>query len=134
MTQVDYLANVYAALFNVFLSSLYHSMDVIPNLKQSDLKTFLPILDHIHESTLLSRFDIDIGARMQDVQDRVRQVSGEWYDGSMREKQSAPGVNRALPLLLMTDEIETAAKALDKRFPEPILGCVSTCSIFELKR
>lgn len=97
-------------------------MDAIPNLKPSDLKNFLPILDHIHESTLLSRFDIDISARMQDVQDRVRQVSVDWYAAGIHEKQSAPGVNRALPLLLMTDEIETGAKALDKRFPEPIIG------------
>ncbi len=64
-------------------------MDAMPNLKQSDLKTFLPILDHIHESTLLSSFDIDIGAQMQDVQDRVGQVSADWYDGNMHEKQSA---------------------------------------------
>ncbi|KAF8968851.1 homology domain-containing protein [Flammula alnicola] len=80
---VDYLANVYAGLFNVFLSSLYHSMDALPNLKQ-----------------------------MQDVQDRIRQVSADWYDVIIHEKQSAPGVNRALPLLLMTDEIERERKAL----------------------
>lgn len=42
----------------------------------------------------------------------------------MQEFTSAPGVNRALPLLLMTDEIEKAAKLLDKRFPEPLLGYV----------
>ncbi|KAF9481580.1 cytoplasm protein [Pholiota conissans] len=127
---VDYLANVYAALFNVFLSSLYHSMDAIPNLKQADLKNFLPILEQIQESTLLNRFDIDISARMQDVQDRVRQVSADWYDVTMQEKQAAPGVNRALPLLLMTDDIETGAKALDKRFPKPILGKLDIVSLF----
>jgi hypothetical protein len=119
---VDYLANVYAALFNVFLSSLYHSMDSLPNLKPSDLQTFLPILDHIRESSLLSRFDIDIEARMQDIKERVRQVATDWHEIIMHEKQSAPGVNRALPLLLMSDEIEKGAKGLDKRFPEPLLG------------
>lgn len=105
-------------------------MDAIPSLKQSDLKNFLPILETIQDSTLLSRFDIDIGARIQDVQDRVKQVSADWYDGNMHEKQSAPGVNRALPLLLMTDEIETGAKGLDKRFPKPILGLVVSLSTF----
>jgi len=45
----DYVANVYAALFSVFLSSLYHSMDSLPNLKPSDLQTLLPILDDIRE-------------------------------------------------------------------------------------
>ncbi len=44
----------------------------------------------------------------------------------MQELSSAPGVNRALPLLLMTDEIEKSAKLLDKRFPEPILGYVTS--------
>lgn len=119
---MDYLANVYAALFNVFLSSLYHSMDSLPNLKPSDLHTFLPILDHIRESSLLSRFDIDIEARIQDIKERVRQVATDWHEVIMHEKQSAPGVNRALPLLLMSDEIEKGAKGLDKRFPEPLLG------------
>ena len=32
------------------------------------------------------------------------------------------GVNRTLPLLFLTDEIEKAAKLLDKRFPDPLLG------------
>jgi hypothetical protein len=126
MSQVDYLARTYASLFNVFLSSLYHAMDSIPNLKPSDLQTFLPILEHINESSLLTRFDIDINARLQDIQDRARQVSTEWYDVVMHEKQSAPGVNRALPLLLTSDDIEKGAKLLDKRFPEPLLGYVFT--------
>ena len=112
-------------------------MDSIPNLKPSDLQTFLPILDHINESTLLTRFDIDVSARLKDIQDRVRHVSAEWYDVVVHEKQSAPGVNRALPLLLMSDDIEKGAKLLDKRFPEPLLGYVSTrprCAAFVLAK
>lgn len=61
---------------------------------------------------------------MQDVQDRIRQVSAHWYDTVWQEKSSVPGVNRALPILLLTDEIEKNAKLLDKRFPAPILGFV----------
>lgn len=99
-------------------------MDSIPNVKPSDIQAFLSVLDHVHDSGLLAKFDIDIEARMQDVKDKIRQVSGEWYEMTLHEKQSAPGVNRALPLLLVTDEIEKSAKALDKRFPEPLLGQV----------
>ncbi|KAF5329650.1 hypothetical protein D9619_008921 [Psilocybe cf. subviscida] len=128
---VDYLARTYASLFNVFLSSLYHAMDSIPNLKPSDLQNFLPILDHINESTLLTRFDIDITARLKDIQDRVRHVSAEWYDVVMHEKQSAPGVNRALPLLLMSDDIEKGTKLLDKRFPEPLLGKIDIVALYD---
>ena len=43
----------------------------------------------------------------------------------MQELQCATGVNRALPMLLMTDEIEKNAKLLDKRFPDPLLGYVT---------
>lgn len=39
------------------------------------------------------------------------------------------GVNRALPLLLLTDEVEKAAKLLDKRFPESILGVLDLPAI-----
>ena len=97
-------------------------MDAIPNIKPSDIGSFISILEDIRASGLLEGFDIDVGARLTDVQDRIRQVSALYYQTKMQELQSAPGVNRALPLLLMTDELEKSAKLLDKRFPEPILG------------
>lgn len=121
-SQSEYLSSVYAALFNVFLSSLYHAMDNIPNLKRSEIDPFLSVLEHVRDSGLLERFDVDMGARLGDVQERIRQVAAHFYELKMQELQSAPGVNRALPLLLMTDELEKSAKLLDKRFPEPLLG------------
>ena len=98
-------------------------MDAIPYLKPSEIGPYLSILDEVRDSGLLERFDVDIGARLFDVQEHVRQVSAHFYELKMQELQSAPGVNRALPLLLMSDELEKAAKLLDKRFPEAILGC-----------
>lgn len=97
-------------------------MDAIPALKPSEIEPYLSILEHVQDSGLLDRFDVDIGARLLDVKEHVRQVSTTFYEAKMRELQSTPGVNRALPLLLMTDELEKSAKLLDKRFPEPILG------------
>lgn len=97
-------------------------MDQLPNLKPSEIEPYLEVLEIVSGSGLLERFDVDITARITDVQDQVRSVSARWYQEKSRELQSAPGVNRALPLLLMTDEVEKAAKLLDKRFPEPILG------------
>lgn len=99
-------------------------MDALPNLKKSEIEPYLSVLEHVRDSGLLERFDVDISARLTDVQDRIRQVAAQFYEVKMQELQSAPGVNRALPLLLMTDELEKSAKLLDKRFPEPILGCV----------
>lgn len=97
-------------------------MDAIPALKPSEIDAYLSILEHVRDSGLLLRFDVDIGARLFDVQEHVRQVAATYYEVKMQQLQSAPGVNRALPLLLMTDELEKSAKLLDKRFPEPILG------------
>lgn len=97
-------------------------MDSLPNLKPSEVEPYLTVLEHVRDSGLLERFDVDINARLADVQERVRQVSAHFYESKMQELQTAPGVNRALPFLLMTDEVEKAAKLLDKRFPEPILG------------
>ncbi|KAJ6524576.1 hypothetical protein B0H19DRAFT_972064 [Mycena capillaripes] len=127
----EYLSNVYGGLFNTFLSSLYHAMDSIPNLKPSEIEPFLSVLEHIRDSGLLERFgfDLDINARLADVQAQVRQVALRWYTLKLQELQSAPGVNRALPLLLMTDELEKVAKQLDKRFPEPILGQLDLVSL-----
>lgn len=105
-------------------------MDALPNLKPSELEPFLYVLEHVRDSGLLERFDIDVGARLADVQDRIRQVAADYFDMKMQELQASPGVNRALPLLLMSDEVEKNAKLLDKRFPEPILGYVICCVNF----
>ncbi|KAG5652062.1 hypothetical protein H0H81_006459 [Sphagnurus paluster] len=125
----DYLASIYASIFNVFLSSLYHSMDAMPNIKPSEIEPYLAVLEQVRDSGLLERFNVDISARLGDVQERVRQVSAHFYELKMQELQKAPGVNRALPLLLMTDELEKSAKLLDKRFPEPILGQLDIVSL-----
>jgi len=58
---------------------------------------------------------------MSDVAKRARQMAEAFYETKMQELQAAPGVNRALPMLFMSDEIEKAAKLLDKRFPAPLL-------------
>ncbi|KIP06404.1 hypothetical protein PHLGIDRAFT_30503 [Phlebiopsis gigantea 11061_1 CR5-6] len=128
----DYLAQIYGALFNVFLSCLYHAMDAIPNLKPVEIEPYLHILETVRDSGLLERFDVDITARVADVQEQIRSVAGRWYDEKSRDLHSGAGagVNLALPLLLMTDEVEKAAKTLDKRFPEPLLGQVDIVSLY----
>ncbi|PBK71924.1 hypothetical protein ARMSODRAFT_954745 [Armillaria solidipes] len=125
----EYLSGIYGNLFNIFLSSLYHAMDDLVKLKPSDIEPYLSVLEHVRDSGLLERFDVDINVRLSDVQERIRQVAGEFYERKMQELSSAPGVNRALPLLLMTDEIEKSTKLLDKRFPEPILGQLDLVSL-----
>ncbi|KAI0790251.1 hypothetical protein BC629DRAFT_1622278 [Irpex lacteus] len=111
----DYLCQIYGSLFNIFLSCLYHAMDNLPNLKPADVEPYLQILEIVRDSRLLERFDVDVTARMADVQEQIRSVSGRWYDEKKRELYAAPGVNKALPLLLLTDEMEKSAKLLDKR-------------------
>ncbi|KAI0078393.1 hypothetical protein K474DRAFT_1744807 [Panus rudis PR-1116 ss-1] len=125
----DYLAQVYGGLFSIFLSCLYHAMDALPNLKPTEIAPYLQILETVRDSGLLSRFDVDVTARIQDVQDQIRSVAARAYDEKNRELHSAPGVNRALPLLFMTDELEKWAKLLDKRFPEPLLGQLDVVSL-----
>jgi hypothetical protein len=119
--QAGYLVNIYADLFSTFLASVYHSMKVLPALKKEDIQHFLDVLAQVEETGLLKPFDVDIIARLQDVKERVLVVGAHWYQRRTQELQSTPGVNRALSLLLMTDDIEKHAKALDKDFPEPIL-------------
>ena len=61
-------------------------------------------------------------ARIHDIEEQVKSVAARYYEEKNRQLHEAPGVNRALPFLLMTDEMEKNAKLLDKRFPEPLLG------------
>lgn len=97
-------------------------MDALPNLKIADVDPYVTVLEQIRDSGLLERTDIDVPARMGDIQERIKQVTAVWYETKMNELSAAPGVNRALPLLFLTDEIEKSAKLLDKRFPEPVFG------------
>lgn len=124
--QAEYLINVYGGLISAFLASVYHAMDSLPDMKKEDVLPFIDVLTQVKASGLLERFDVDIIARLQDVKERVRILSGHWYQLRTQELQATPGVNRALPLLLMTDDLEKYPKALDKRFPEPILEHVAT--------
>ncbi|TFY79360.1 hypothetical protein EWM64_g4654 [Hericium alpestre] len=125
----EHLIGIYGSLYSSFLSTVYHMMDLLPNLKQSDLVPLLDTLDTIKASGLLERFEADIDARIQDIKERVRVVGAQYYEQRIAELQAAPGVNRALPLLLMTDDLEKTAQTLDKRFPEPILQQVDLVSL-----
>lgn len=97
-------------------------MDALPNIKLSVVQPYLTILDHIRESGLVDRFEADISARLSDLTTRIQDVSVQHYQEKMKTLQAAPGGDIALPLLLMTDELEKAAKQLDKRFPDPLVG------------
>jgi hypothetical protein len=119
--QTEYLVNVYGGLVSTFLASIYHAMEVLPDLKKDDILAYLDVFTQVKETGLLERFDVDIVARVQDIKERVRILAMHWFQLRIQELQSAPGVNRALPLLLMTEDLEKHAKALDKRFPDPIL-------------
>ncbi|TRM60034.1 hypothetical protein BD626DRAFT_549942 [Schizophyllum amplum] len=129
MQDMEYLTSVYGSLFNIFLSSVYHSMDALPDLKKADIAPYLAVLEQLQESGLLERFEVDVQARMGDIQERIRQVAQHYYEFKTQEFHAEPGVNRALPLLLMTDDIEKHAKLLDKRFAEPILGQLDIVSL-----
>lgn len=106
-------------------------MEAIPHLKRSEVEPYLQVLEVVRGSGLLEKYDVDVAARIADVQEQVRTVAGRYYGQKREELHATPGVNRALPHLLMTDEIEKAAKLLDKRFPEPLLGyaCVLSCRV-----
>lgn len=104
------------------MGSLYQAFDDFTKLKRSDIEPFLLILDGIRATHLLDRVNVDVHARINELAARVRIIAVHQYTEKSNEMNAQPGVNRALPLLLMTDELEKRAKLYDKRFPEPLLG------------
>lgn len=86
------------------------------------MKPYILVLESIQDDKLLQRFEVDIQARIEDVREQVKISADAGYHKKFKELEDRPGVNRALPLLLVTDEIEKWAKALDKAFKTPILG------------
>lgn len=88
------------------------------------------MIDTLQESGLLARTNIDPAASTETLREKAREIAEQAYLEKSKELFSAPGVNRALPLLLTTDTIEKNAKLLDKRFPEPLLGHVDIVGLF----
>ncbi|KDQ16952.1 hypothetical protein BOTBODRAFT_619876 [Botryobasidium botryosum FD-172 SS1] len=126
---LEYLAQTFAAIFNIFLGSLYHAVDNLATLKYDHVAPFVTVLEQIQESGLLDRYQVDVSARIQDFVDKIKVVAVHQYTDKMSELASQGGVNRALPLLLLTDYLEKQAKLLDKRFPEPLLGQADLVSL-----
>ncbi|GJJ09370.1 hypothetical protein Clacol_003592 [Clathrus columnatus] len=126
---VEYLSTVYKALFDFFLGSIYHSLDSLFTLKRDDIALPLSILDQICNGPIFDRLGVDLKAQIDVLADRVQINSVHEYTERSNEMNSQPGVNRALPILFMSDELEKRAKLLDKRFPEPLLGQLDLVSL-----
>jgi len=72
LIQSDYLATIYASLFNIFLSSLYHCLERLPGLKRDEIQPFVEILENVYETGLLERFQVDVASRIKDISERVQ--------------------------------------------------------------
>ena len=121
--QVEYLAQVYGALFNIFLGLLYHTFENLGSIKYQDVEPYATILECVRESGLMSRYNVDVNGRVGELSERVREVASQQYNVKSQEiADQHVGVNRALPLLLLTDWIEKQVQLLDKRFSDPVLG------------
>ncbi|KAK7024966.1 hypothetical protein R3P38DRAFT_3316586 [Favolaschia claudopus] len=111
----EYLFSVCGGLYNTFIGHIYHAMDAIPALKPSDIEPHVEVLERLRGSGLLERLGDTEQTRIDELRVQIRQAALRWYGAKLEELQAAPGVNRALPLLLMTDELEKTAQTLDKR-------------------
>ncbi|KAF8315851.1 hypothetical protein DL93DRAFT_2125393 [Clavulina sp. PMI_390] len=119
-----YLTKVYGELFNIFLGGLYHSFENLENIKPDEINPAVQIIESIRDTGLLDRIpDFKIEDRFNDLGNRVRAAAAQQYSLKVQELFAAQvGVNRAIPLLLLTDWIEKQAKVFDSRFPDPLFG------------
>lgn len=121
--QAQYLTQVYGALFNIFLGYLYHAFEQLETLTPDLILPYVSIVERIQETGLLERYNVDVAARLNDLSTRIKGIAAQNYSIKSQELFAVQvGVNRALPLLLITDWVEKQAKTLSKRFPEPLLG------------
>ncbi|KIJ47293.1 hypothetical protein M422DRAFT_249139 [Sphaerobolus stellatus SS14] len=128
-SDLDYLATVYGSVFDFFIGTVYHALDNLSKLKRDDIEPYVTIIDLVRTSGMLQRVNVDASARIAELADRIRIIAVHQYTEKSNELHSQPGVNRTLPLLFMTDEIEKRAKLLDKRFPQPLFGQLDLVSL-----
>lgn len=125
MLQGAYLTKVFGELFNIFLGALYHAFDNLEALQFETIEPAVGIIERIDESGLMERHNVNVRDRIKDLANRIRAIAAQQYSLKSQELFAAQvGVNRALPLLLLTDWIEKQAKTLDKRFSDPVFGLV----------
>ena len=121
-SQREYLGTVYSSLFNIFLAALYHNFESLPNLRRKTIAPFLGILERIKASGLLEIYNVDVEARMRELSDRVRILAMHHYTDKSSGILANPGVNRALPFILLSEGLEEVATKLDQTFKQPLLG------------
>lgn len=112
-------------IFNDILGRFYGSLDRLAGLKYEHIAPFIEILEEIMRTGLLESYNIDVNGQIAVLADPIRTAAMHEYTDKKHDEFSQPGVNRALPLLFMTDYLEKQAKLLEKRFPEPLLGWVA---------
>jgi hypothetical protein len=120
--QREYLSTVYSSLFNIFLAALYHNFESLPNLRRKAIAPFLGILERVKASGLLELYNVDIEARMRELSDRIRILAMHHYTDKSSGILSNPGINRALPFILLSEGLEEVAAKLDQTFKQPLLG------------
>lgn len=114
---------MYGELFNIFLGALYHAFEYLENLQLDAIGPAVQIIEIIQETGLMERLNVNVSDRINDLAGRIRNVATQQYSLKSQELFAQQvGVNRALPLLLLTDWIEKQAKLLDKRFQDPLFG------------
>ena len=97
-------------------------MKAIPELNASVIKPYIQILESIQDHKLLRRFEMDIRDRISEIIAEVQHFAEVGCDKEFKYLESRPGVNRALPLISVTQEIEKWARGLEGSLEKPILG------------
>ncbi|KAG8760622.1 hypothetical protein FRC14_002468 [Serendipita sp. 396] len=126
----EYLGTVYSSVFNIFLASLYHSFEQLPYLKRKAISPYLSILERVKASGLLEIYDVDIAARIGELSDRIRILAMHHYTDKSSGILSNPGINRALPLILLSEGLEEVATKLHQTFKQPLLGEIDIVGLF----
>jgi hypothetical protein len=67
-------------------------------------------------------YEVDISARMRELSDRIRILAMHHYTDKSCSILQNPGINRALPFVLLSEGLEEIATKLDQTFKHPLLG------------
>lgn len=126
----EYLGTVASSIFNIFLAALYHTFEQLPNLKRKAISPFLGILERVKGTGVLEMYEIDVSARMRELSDRIRILAMHHYTDKSSGILTDPGVNRALPFILLSEGLEEVASKLDQTFKQPLLGEIDIVGLF----
>lgn len=124
-----------SSLFDSFFRFINEAFQDLANVDVGEVQPFVVLIEELHASGLVKEDSQYTGEKVnlvqytEDLKDRIRIMAIHEYTSRTTDLFSHQIENEVLPFLELLNWIESGAKKMDKKYPEPILGTIDPVSL-----